>query len=62
MVWRSSDHHAFGPEILDLLDNKIYEFIVKHHAMPNMIVCVVGEFTAIVTLEDIWRTLIGKDR
>jgi hypothetical protein len=54
MARRSSDHHAFGPEILDLIDNKINELIIKHHATPNMIVCVVGELTTIVALEDTW--------
>jgi hypothetical protein len=62
MAWRSSHHQAFRPKILDLLDYKINELIIQHQAMPNMIVCVVGEFTTTVGLEDTWRALLGEDR
>jgi hypothetical protein len=61
MAWRSSHHHAFRPEILDLLDYRINELIIQYHATPNMIMCVVGEFTTIVGLKDTWRALLGED-
>ncbi len=44
--------------MLDLLDYKINELIIQHQATPNMIVCVVGEFTTIVGLEDTWIRML----